>query len=356
MRHQCISTPFISSFALLCGSLLAATSPLAAQQYIPPRCEIIPQANHEVSLRIDGVEKLRWNHDSRYPRPFLFPLNGPRGEPLTRMGHPGAPDHEHHRSVWFAHHKVNGLTFWSDNTQTRIRQTQWYRYRDGDDEAIMAVALSWEDADGVQLMQQDVVISLFPLDDPETAIDEHAVEFYLTFRPGQGRENVTLEKTNFGVLAVRVAKSISAYFGDGRLTNDVGTQDEKNLHEKPARWMDYSGPVALPPIASGAGRDRQVIQEGITFFDHPGNPSYPTHWHVRQDGWMGAAPTMQFDIVITNEKPLTLRYLLHAHHGTMDLQRAEQLHEQFASRPGFRIRKPVAGESHRHFEVERLEK
>ena len=30
------------------------------------------------------------------------------------MGHPGAPDHDHHRSVWFAHFKVLGIDFWGD--------------------------------------------------------------------------------------------------------------------------------------------------------------------------------------------------------------------------------------------------
>ena len=37
----------------------------------------------------------------------------PSGATLTRIGHPGAENHDHHRSVWFAHHKVNGLDFWS---------------------------------------------------------------------------------------------------------------------------------------------------------------------------------------------------------------------------------------------------
>ncbi|MEZ5432290.1 MAG: DUF6807 family protein [Verrucomicrobiales bacterium] len=51
----------------------------------------------------------------QYPRGRLhFPLTGPSGEPLTRMGHPGAENHDHHRSVWFAHNKLNGLDFWSE--------------------------------------------------------------------------------------------------------------------------------------------------------------------------------------------------------------------------------------------------
>lgn len=64
------------------------------------RCEILPLPDHQVSLRVDGGERLRWHYGSSYPRPFFFPLAGPSGIPLVRMGHPGAPDHDHHRGVW----------------------------------------------------------------------------------------------------------------------------------------------------------------------------------------------------------------------------------------------------------------
>ncbi len=319
-----------------------------AQDYRPPRCEIVPLADHQVSLRIDGREKLRWHYGEQYPRPFFYPFNGPSGETLTRMGHPGAQNHDHHRSVWFAHHKVDGINFWADGTGSKIRQTHWYRYRDGDEEAVMATHLVWIDGEGIERMQQDVVVALMGIDnDAESA--EHAVEFQLAFRPGEGRDKVTLEQTNFGFLAVRVAASLSAYFGAGRLTNDAGVQGEPSLHEKQSRWMDYSGPIAVP-VPEG----RKLVEEGITYFDHPSNPGFPTHWHVRQDGWMGASPGMKSAIEVTNENPLVLRYLLYAHSGSADLGRAETVHHAFANRPGFRIRKPNQDEPHRQYEVERM--
>ena len=318
------------------------------EAYIPPRCEIVPLPGYQVSLRIDGDEKLRWHFGQQYPRPFFYPLVGPAGQPLTRMGHPGAQNHDHHRSVWFAHHNVNGIDFWSDNTAARIRQSHWYRYRDGDDEAVMATHLVWEDADGSEVMQQDVIAALMPID-REQAPNEHAVEFQLTFRPGTGRDTVQLAQTNFGFLAVRVAKSISAYFGGGHLTNPAGLQGEPKLHETSARWMDYSGPIAVK--RSGT---RKVIDEGITYFDHPDNPSYPTFWHVRNDGWMGAAPGMKTAIEIRSDRPLVLRYLLHAHSGAVDLERADAIAAQFAARPGFRVRKPLPSERHRQYEVQRV--
>lgn len=326
-----------------------------SSSYSPPRCEILPLPRQEVSFQIDGHEKLRWHYDSQYPRPFFYPFRGPSGESLTRMGHPGAQNHDHHRSVWFAHHKVDGIDFWSDQTEARIRQTHWYRYRDGDDEAIMASHLVWQDGEGTIRMEQDVIAALIPMDGSsasdisEGRAGEYAVEFQLVFRPGDGRASVTLEQTNFGFLAVRVAKSLSAYFGGGRLTNAEGLQGESRLHETASPWMDYSGPIAV-----GSGQGRTIVEEGITYFDHVDNPSFPTFWHVRDDGWMGAAPGMKSAITVTADAPLTLRYLLHSHTGAVDLERAQLISKQFNDRPGFQIRKPHSGERHRQFEVERL--
>ena len=61
------------------------------------RCEVLPEAGHQVSFRIDGREVLRWHEGRDYPRPYFFPVIGPSGTSLTRMGHPGAPNHDHHQ-------------------------------------------------------------------------------------------------------------------------------------------------------------------------------------------------------------------------------------------------------------------
>ena len=123
-----------------------------------PRCTLLPLPNHQVSFRVDGAERLRWHHGPQYPRPFFYPLVGPAsGQSLTRMGHPGAPDHDHHRSVWFAHEKVSGVNFWSDRTPARVLQSEWLAYQDGDDEAVMAVRLGWSDGhDPKPLLEQDL--------------------------------------------------------------------------------------------------------------------------------------------------------------------------------------------------------
>jgi hypothetical protein len=282
-----------------------------------PRCLVVPLPDHQVSFQVEGAERLRWHFGPSYPRPFFYPLVGPSGSPLTRMGHPGAPDHDHHRSIWFAHAKVLGIDFWGDRTAARIRQKTWLHYQDGDDEAAMAVLLGWYDGhDPKELLEQEVVAGVRPGSDGETL-----VELQSTFRPAA--ESLEFGQTNFGFLAVRVAKGLSAYFGGGRITNSAGATGEPAIFGKAARWVDYSGPVP-------AG-----VSEGITYFDHPANPGHPAHWHVREDGWMGAAACLNGPHITHRKQPLVLRYLLHAHRGSAVPDRADKIAKEFAAMPRY---------------------
>lgn len=309
----------------------------------PPVCDVLPLADHQVALRIDGIERCRWHHGPQYPRPFFFPLLGPSGEPLTRMGHPGAENHDHHRSVWFAFNDVDGLNFWADNQGTQIRQNHWYAYRSEDPEALLATRLGWFDPEGKERMATDLCAALIPLD-----AGQYALELQIDLHPGPGVEKVELGKTNFGFLAVRVAESLSAHFGGGRLTNSEGAEGEPAIFGKPARWVDYSGPVAV-----GQGPERQTVIEGITYFDHPDNPRYPTRWHVREDGWMGASFCLEEGFALTADQGLRLRYLLLVHRDWQTAESAARIQDAFAKRPPLRVRKGRPDERHRQYVVER---
>lgn len=285
----------------------------------PPRCTLIPLPNHQVAFLVDGAERLRWHFGPQYPRPFFYPLAGPSGLSLTRMGHPGAPNHDHHRSVWFAHEKVAGVNFWGDTGAARIRQKEWLAYEDGDAEAVMAVRLGWFDGhDPRELLTQDLFAAVIPGPARETF-----VELQTTFRPTANQ--LEFAKTNFGFLAVRVAKALSAHFGGGTLTNSDGAIGEPAIFGKPARWVDYSG------------EQPGGYREGVTYFDHPTNPGHPAAWHVREDGWMGASACFAGPRTTTHAEPLTLRYLLHSHAGMLDARRATDVFAGFGKRPPFEL-------------------
>jgi hypothetical protein len=287
----------------------------------------------QVAIGIDGKERLRWHAADDAPRPYFFPLIGPSGLPLTRMGHPGAPNHDHHRSIWFAHHKVLGIDFWGDNSDAVIRQQQWLAYEDGDDDARIAVQLRWYDGHNPEaLIQQEMITAVAPAPDDGVFVE---IQTSLT----SIAESLELDQTNFGLLAVRVAKSISAVFGDGILTGASGQQTEKNLFGKSSPWIDYSGSI-------DAG-----TTEGITYFDHPDNNSFPSKWHVRDDGWMGASICRDRPVMLTRENPTTWRYLLHAHPGHVKLDSANEIAKQFHSRAKLVVQK--SDKAHHHATIDR---
>ena len=87
------------------------------------RVQAVPQPHDEVSFQRDGVEIARsiGGHDGF--RPFVFPIIGPSGRSLTRIGHPHDPvTHSHHNSVWLSHQFVNGVNFWGDGAGRIVQQ------------------------------------------------------------------------------------------------------------------------------------------------------------------------------------------------------------------------------------------
>lgn len=85
------------------------------------------------------------------------------------------------------------------------------------------------------------------------------------------------------------------------MVNSEGYLNEAGIHGNAARWVDYSGPVAPGAV------------NGITYFDHPENPGFPTTFLVRDEGWMCASLTYGAPCTVTPDAPLTVRYRLYIH-------------------------------------------
>jgi hypothetical protein len=287
--------------------------------YTVPRVQIVPQTDDQLSFQVDGQERLRWQTANRYSRPFFFPVIGPSGRSLTRMGHPAAPDHSHHRSFWWGHHDIGGVNFWEERGGTQqVRQEDWIHYQDGTDQAGMAVKIGWFDAHKSKLLQQELIAVYQPLDKGEGWL-----ELQTTFTSPV--DALPIGKTNFGFLGLRVAASMSAHYGGGKLTSSEGATGEKDIFGKPAQWMDYSGPIV------------GETWEGITWFDHPSNPRYPTHWHVRDDGWMSAAFNLQEGWQLKKDQPLRLRYGFRIHAGPVEAKTAETCRQEFAKSAAWEV-------------------
>lgn len=211
------------------------------------------------------------------------------------MGHPHDPEtHSHHNSVWMSHFDVGGVDFWSDQGGGTVRHKRIVKYEDEGERSYLVAENEWVDKGGKVLLHETRTVSVTLLEGKEWLL---VIDSTFTAKD----KPVTLGKTPFGFLGVRMAKTIGVNDGGGQIRNSEGGVNEKEVLWKQARWVDYSGPIET-------GKN-----EGITLFDHPGNPNHPSYFHVRNDGWMGASLTYEGPRDITPDKPLHLRYGLYVH-------------------------------------------
>jgi len=286
-------------FAYFFLVLLTGANVLAQETLPKPkpvsRMQVIPMPYHRASFQRDGVEITRYHFGPGLHRPFLFPVFGQSGISLTRMGHPHDPEsHSHHNSVWISHNDVDGISFWSDGGGGKIRHKRIVKFEDVGERSTIVTENEWVTNVGKVLLLETRQITVLLLGNSEwlLIID---MEFKAKDEP------VTLGKTPFGMIGVRMAKTIGVNDGGGRIRNSEGAVNEKEVLWKRARWVDYSGAVTNKRL------------QGITLFDHPDNPNFPTYFHVRNDGWMGASLTFDGPRKIQPNEPLHLRYGIYIH-------------------------------------------
>jgi hypothetical protein len=276
--------------------------------------QAVPQPYDQVSFQRDGVEIARFHFGPSLRRPFVFPLIGPSGRSLTRMGHPHDPiTHSHHNSVWISHNDVNGVNFWGDTGKNlgRIVHSRVEKLTDGDTEASVTSLNHWiEDATKKTLLieRRKTTVQLLEKGEWLLVLD-------LQF---DAKDEVTIGKSAFGMIGVRMAKSIGVNDGGGAIRNSSGAVNEKEVFWKAAKWVDYSGAIT----------DKAI--EGITLFDHPANPNHPSVYHVRNDGWMGASATFAGPRTVGPGKSLRLRYGLYVHAGQPSVEALEARWAAFA--------------------------
>ena len=297
------------------GQVDASPSSARATEVTPkpvPQMQVIPLPGSQASVERAGSEISRYYFGKELLRPFLFPMIGPSGKSLTRMGHPRDPNgHSHHNSVWISHHDVNGVGFWNDVSKGRIVHKRVTRYEDADDEAIIEVQNAWQDEAGKTHLEEQRTMRFLPQEGGQWLL---VIDVLLS----APKQPAILGKTPFGMIGVRMAKTIGVHDGGGTIRNSEGGVNEEGVFWKPARWVDYSGQIT------------KEAREGVTLLDHPINPNHPTVFHVRNDGWMGSALTFEGPRTIEPGAPLKLRYGLWVHAGIALPEEIEKQFDAFA--------------------------
>jgi len=207
-------------------------------------------------------------------KPILWPVVGPDGAEMTR-GYPmreatatEASDHHHHRSFWFTHGDVNGVSFWHEQGDNgNIEHREFLKLRGGRD-AMIQSCNDWVAPDGTKLCEDTRTLT-FGANSKFRWID-----FDITLA---AVEEVTFGDTKEGSFGLRVAGTMRVDLKPGGTILNSEDQSDKGAWGKPAAWVDYSGPVG-DTVA------------GIAILNHPHSFRYPTHWHVRTYGLFAANP------------------------------------------------------------------
>jgi hypothetical protein len=305
---------------ILLLALSGCVTPSVVMKPDYPRAMIIPQPDDQVSFQVDGREWLRYHYGEQTPKPYFYPVMGPAGAPVTRLTHPHDPfTHNHHLSLWIGHEKVGGTSFWGQiRNPAHIAFDRIKKIDDGE-QASLTILAQWLDGEKKPLLLDERTWTLSPRYETlgSGGYGEYTLDLQLKLTPVA--PTLTLGKTNFGLVAVRVAKMMGTLDGGGTIRNSEGQVNEKELMPpRRARWCDYSG------------RPTPGAVNGVTLFDHPSNPNHPAYFHVRGDGWMGSSFTFEGDVVLSRDKPLVLKYRFYVHAGFGDPKALDAEWERWA--------------------------
>lgn len=309
------------------SSLLPSAKPV-------PRVQVIPLPDYEASFQVDGVELTRYRFNPERKRPFWYPIQTSLSPSLVRMGHPHDPvGHRHHNGVWITHSAVSGVNFWddeADNGKDKVRGSIQHQkvlgYWDGDTSASMMTLNHWvAERDGKILLSEKRRMEVYPVD-PAASGAAAAREWLLVvdseFLAPKG-QTATFEPSGFGLMSVRMAKTIGVIDGGGRILNSEGLENEKPIFRKPTQWCDYSGRLT----------NQENGFAGITLMNHPQNPNHPTAYHVRDDGWMCSCLSLEKPIEVSDTTPLHVRWALWVHEGVPTQEQCLAKWQSFAQMP-----------------------
>ncbi len=277
------------------------------------------RSDQGVVVKIDGKPFTEYVTDFS-GMPILWPVIGPTGKPITRAypmakGPGEREDHRHHRSIWFTHGGINGVSFWEIGRGT-IKHREFVQIKSGK-KALIVTRNDWLAPDGKKVCEDRRTLTF------GSGGDARWIDFDIVIKASNGP--LKFGDTKEGTMGVRVAGTmkVEAEKG-GRIVNSEG-QTDKGAWGKPAAWVDYHGPV-----------DGQTV--GVAILNHPSSFRFPTYWHVRTYGLFAANPFGLHDFergkdvdgshTVSAGAAMTLRYRLLFHRGD---EKSGKVAESFAA-------------------------
>jgi hypothetical protein len=233
----------------------------------------ITKQDDGLTINVDGKLFARYL-TSGHKKPVIWPVIGPTGKEMTRA-YPFKSDttdekhdHVHHESFWFNHGNVNGTDFWLSNEKVGIIVHREFVKTEEGKTALLITKNDWMAAG--KKVCEDTRIIRFGADAKARWID-----FEVEVVASEGE--LKFGETKEGSFGLRVPTSMDVDSKKGGLIENSEGQFDAAAWGKPAKWVDYSGPVG----------DERL---GIAILNHPGSFRFPTTWHVRTYGLFAANP------------------------------------------------------------------
>lgn len=277
-----------------------------------------------VRVEVEGKLFTEYVYGDGASRPYCYPILAADGMSLTRDFPMKATageetDHPWHRSLWFAHARVNGVDFWNEAggggatpKGTTVHET--FLETSSGARGVIRTRNQWRGPDSKVLCTDERTLR-FSADG-----DTRMIDYEVTWR-ALPNEPLLIGDNKDGTMAMRVAQWMTLPHkykkqdvpGNGHLVTSTGARDA-DAWGKRAAWCDYYAPY----------RGKTY---GVAIFNHPENLRHPTWWMARDYGLFGANPFGQHDYENLKDQPnigdytipaggsLTLRYRFVFHLG-----------------------------------------
>ena len=241
---------------------------------------LVDDGQGKVEVKIRGEHLTDYLYRSDLTRACLWPIIGPGGKHLTRTAplaqcqqeaDAGYTDHPHHKSIWSAWGEVNDVDFWDDGQHAGLQITNSITVQSGESSGVLHAQETWKKKDGTPIVDASKTIVFH--DSPQ---DARIIDYSFTMKASYGIVKIGDTKEG-GLLSMRMALPLAGS-QKGTLSLSTGAIGEQAVWGQQAAWCDCSGPI-----------DENTVC-GIALMDCPCNETFPTRWHARDYGLIGANP------------------------------------------------------------------
>ncbi|QDT63203.1 DUF6807 domain-containing protein [Calycomorphotria hydatis] len=270
----------------------------------------LTEADDTVEVTINGKPFTTFHSSDELPKPYFHPMLTAAGHNITRdlvplgvdrkeakkMG----MDHPHHRGLWVAVEKVNGLDHWHEASTIRNVSTKVVKAEGNP--VILETENHWLDDQKQPVLKETTTVRIYA---------DRLITYDIDLEAVSG--SVEFQDTKEGFFSFRMADKLRAKNDTGVITNADGATEEKGCWGIPSNWVDYSGQL-----------DGDTV--GAAIFDHPDN-FRPARYHVRAYGLFTASPfgesaytngKLKADPVrLQPGKDLHLKYAIYVHDGDL---------------------------------------